>query len=260
MNLIRSKSPLLLLLLFLLLPRVANACGCFPNTTVLDEYNDAGLVVIARVTAVTKGSARFLGNISQVTMTVQKVFKGKVKAGATLTFSSGDPILDCSWDFYENKVGETYLLYLDPPEKSSEPFSVSTCRRSNSVENAKEDLLYLENMDKLRGRTRVSGVVARNIDDYEAGQQVRIVGKNKTYIATTDEDGVFEIYDLPPGRYSIGPVLQPGWKVDEWITTREKVREWKREDLGDPLPDKVWFTLRARKHFGVKIELDRANE
>ena len=81
---------------------------------------------------------------------------------------------------------------------------VSTCNRSNRVENTHDDLLYLENIATVQGRTRVSGVVDGD-DENAAGQQVRITGKNKSYIATTDKNGVYELYDLPPGRYLTEP-------------------------------------------------------
>ena len=253
---------LLLLVFFLIVPRAAHACGCYPNTTVLNAYENSDLVIIARLKSVTKGPSRFNSGISHVTMTVERVFKGNTKAGADLMFGQGEPTLDCSWDFFENQVGETFLFYLAQPEKPSEPFYVSTCNRSRGLEGAKEDLLYLENVDKRRGHTRVSGVVERNsldIDD-ESGQQVRIVGKNKTYIATTDKDGVYEIYDLPPGRYSLEPVLQPGWKIDEWLLTRPWTQaDWRRSERDLPPRTKVWFTLRPKKHFGANITLALAN-
>ena len=72
------------------------------------------------------------------------------------------------------------------------------------MENTHDDLLYLENIAKVQGRTRVSGVVDGD-DENAAGQQVRITSKNKSYMATTDKNGVYELYDLPPGRYLTEP-------------------------------------------------------
>lgn len=152
MNLFRRSSgrALLLLTLFLFLPDIVNACGCRPKMTpVLDEFESSDLVVIARVTALIKGPNRFpFTDISHSTAVVEKVFKGDIKAGEELILGQGDTVLDCSWDFFPGFVGEKFLLYLDRPEKPSEPFYVSTCRRSSGVEYAKDDLLYLENMDK----------------------------------------------------------------------------------------------------------------
>ncbi len=251
---------LLLFVLLLSLPRVVNACACYSVSTVLDDYEQADLVIIARVKSVTKSivPTRFGGDKNHATMTVQKVFKGDVAAGQELTFGQGDPVLGCSWALYEQGVGEELLLYLSRPEKPSEPFYISTCSRSRSVEGAREDLLYLENMDKVRGRTRVSGVIEEEggEDEDVAGLQIRIKGKNRSYIATTDKDGVYELYDLPPGRYSIEPVLKTGWRLDGYHLTRQPTRaELMRSDSPLPASNKIWFTLRAKRHFGISFGL-----
>ena len=249
---------LLLLILIVIIPRAANACGCYNTNTVLDDYEESDFVIVARLKAVIKGATpnRFNRDISHVTMGVEKVFKGSMKTGEELTFGSGDPVLGCSWTFFDDSVGDTYLLYLYRPEKPSEPFYVSTCNRSQGLEGAHDDLRYLENMDKLRGRTRVSGSVTLEGADFERleGHRVRITGRNKAYSATTDKHGLFELYDLPPGRYSIEPVLEPGWKVDEIGLSRKPTRAELMEE--NPRPrTKEWFTLRPRRHFGVSIRL-----
>jgi hypothetical protein len=250
------RRTLLLLILFVLVPRIANACGCYHTSTVLDDYEHADLVIIARMTGVTKGANRFGSDISHATMSVRKVFKGDVKIDQQLTFENGDFTLDCSWSFFANYVGNSYLLYLYKPEKASEPFSVSSCNRSSSLEGAHEDLLFLENIARLRGRTRVSGYVAFEgaDDDKLEGQRLRIAGRNKTYIATTDKQGVFELYDLPPGRYSVEPLIDGAWVLDEYQLTRNPTRaELMSVDDDPPPPQKLWFTLRPKKHFGVSM-------
>lgn len=250
---------ILCLVLLLLLPRIANACGCFRTSTVLDDYQSADLVVIARMKTVIKGKIRYFSDISHVTMEVEKVYKGDVKIGDELTFLQGDAVLNCSWDFVADWIGEKFLFYLYRPEKPGEPFVVSTCNRSTGLEAANDDLLYLENIDRVKGRTRISGVLEVE-DEPTAGEQVRITGKNKTYIATTDKNGVYELYDLPPGRYSVEPVLKFGWKIYDWHITRQETRaEWRRSNLDLPPLTKRWFTLRAGKHFGADIRLELAN-
>lgn len=255
-----SSQSLLLFVLLLVLPRVVSACGCFNTSTVLDDYEQADLVIIAKVKSVTKTitPTRFGGDKNHAIMTVQRVFKGDVTTGQELTFGQGDPTLGCSWALYENYVGEEYLLYLFRPEKPDEPFYISTCNRSTSVEGAHEDLLYLNNMDKLRGRTRVSGVIDQEggEDEDVAGMQIRITGKNRSYVATTDKNGLYEVYDLPPGRYSVEPILRTGWEVDTYYLTRQPTRaELMRSDSDEPTLSKVWFTLRKKRHFGVSFDL-----
>ena len=45
---------------------------------------------------------------------------------------------------------------------------------------------------------------------------IKIIGAQKTYETKTDKGGVFEIYDLPPGKYSIEPEMPAGWKIDQY--------------------------------------------
>ena len=111
----------------------------------------------------------------------------------------------------------------------------------------------------MRGRTRISGVLD---DDGLAGlslegQAIRIIGKNRTYVAKTDKNGVYELYDLPPGRYVLQPELKFGWKVDEFHLTRPLTRS---EQMHGRRPsNRVAFTLRPRSHFGVDMRLKLNN-
>jgi hypothetical protein len=192
-------------------------------------------------------------------MVVERVFKGQVKVNEKLTFRQGDPILGCTWEFYEKEIGHQYLLHLLRPEKPSEPLYISTCNRSRDLENANDDLLYLNNINRVRARTRISGVL--NMDSSEdvilEGRTIRIIGKHKTYTAKTDKNGVYELYDVPPGRYVLEPELQFGWKVDDFHLTRQPTR---LEMMRGPVPsNRVAFTLRPRRHFGVDIRLRLSN-
>lgn len=242
--------------------QITIACGCFPYSTVLEDFEEADLVVIARLVSLekaTKPTARYGGDIKSATMLVEKVFKGGVKVNEVLAFGQGDEVLDCSWTFHKTMIGEQYLLYLDAPERPSESFYISTCNRSRKLEYARDDLLYLNNMDKLRGRTRISGVLS--IDSAEdvglEGWKIRVIGRRKTYVATTDKNGVYELYDLPLGRYLLEPEMKFGWKVDEFHLTRQPIR---LQLTRRPAPsNRVAFTLRPRRHFGVDLRLKLSN-
>ena len=188
-------------------------------------------------------------------MEVEKAYKGDVKVGEQLKFAQGDEILHCTWAFYQDEIGERYLLYLFKPNKASDPWSIGTCNRSRQVEYVKEDLLYLDNIEKRRGRTRISGTMNAEGNFNVVGRTIRIIGRHKTYVTTTDKDGVYEIYDLPAGRYVIEPELPFGWKVDEFLLTQQRT--------GTTTPsrpsNRVAFTLRERKHFGVGINVRLSN-
>jgi hypothetical protein len=115
------------------------------------------------------------------------------------------------------------LFYLYKNEPGQKYWVASICSRSGSIEGAAADLLYLNKLDKVSGKTRLSGTLY--FDSYQglavvperAGRKIRVMGNDKNYDLKTDENGVFEIYDLPPGNYR--------------VALREKVNGWKANRL-----------------------------
>jgi hypothetical protein len=228
----------------------ATACVLLPLPTVLDEYERANVVITARVVSIekTKEPDPVHFNIRSATMVVQKVFKGKLKMQDAITFAQGNGI-DCLWQFDEKMIGHEYLLYLNSHDEASNLWYLGQ-GRSAELSNATNDFLYLNNRDKVRGKTRVSGTLD---DDFPvAGRNVRIIGKNKTFQTATDEHGVYEVYGLPPGNYQIAPEMPYGWIIDRdesLPTVSER-----------PMHSKLYkaFTLRPKRHavidFAFKIE------
>jgi hypothetical protein len=241
----------------LMMAQVVAACGCYPFTAVLDDYEKADIVLMPRLLSLEKATnpkPRFGGEISGATMMVERVYKGDLKVDDKLTLSQGDETLGCSWSFDRRTVGERYLLYLDKPEGPSDPWYISICNGSKLLEFAKGDLLYLNNIDKRRGSTRIYGVINPDGDLDLEGRRIRIIGKSRTYFATIDKDGVYELYDVPAGRYVLEPELPFGWKVEEFrLTVPPKWLEPERPS------DRVAFILRPRRHFGIDIELALSN-
>lgn len=245
----------------LLLPNVVVACARPPKPTVLQAYNESDVVVIARAVSVKKLSekAAMTGSlVSSTTMQVEKVFKGNLRVGDKLEFGQGNG-LRCTAVFYEDDIGKEYLFYLESPPNDEELWYEFGLGRSHLAKYATDDLLYLNKMDKVRGRTRISGVLDH--DGHAGlsleGQTIRIIGKNRTYVAKTDKNGVYELYDVPAGRYVLEPELKFGWKVDQFDLTRPPTRF---EVMHGRRPsNRVAFTLRPRRHFGVDIRLELSN-
>lgn len=163
-------------------------------------------------------------------MVVEKVYKGNVKVGDELTFGQGGGA-DCIWTFDERNVGREYLFYLNAPskehpmfdEEEDEPtkdavpmYYAEGCGRSTSLDGATDDLLYLDKMNKLRGKTRISGYLNTYTEGAPscANVKIKIIGKSKVYETKTDKDRFYEIYDLPAGEYLIEPQMPKGWKIN----------------------------------------------
>src|SRR5690606_22097843 len=147
-----------------------------------------------------------------------------LRIGDSMMFAQGGDG-DCIWTFTEESVGERYLLYLDDTCDGGWWLAFA-CGRSIGLEAATEDLLYLDNLDAVRGKTRIYGTVSFGwnvAEEYRPsieGLAVKIIGNKRSVTLKTDKNGVYEIYDLPPGKYEILPDIPKGWKLDGFYTNR----------------------------------------
>jgi len=201
------------------------ACSCARNGAVDETFNKTANVVIVKVRSVERYSADEkgfgYGGIKQAKLTVEKVFKGNLGPGQELTFAQGGGA-DCIWTFNEDFVGVEYLFYLAAKPFKPGVWIASTCSRSASLRYAAADLLYLENLAKVKGRTRLSGTIVQDIDspleDQPGtdqpleGRRVFVARNRKTIELKTDRNGVYEVYGLSPGKYKITPETIPGYK------------------------------------------------
>jgi hypothetical protein len=249
--------------------REAHACSCGPRPTVLEAFEQSDHVVVTKAIAIEKSEKaappggmsdgeNYVAGVKATRMRVERAYKGNLKVGDELTFGQGGGA-DCIWTFDEEAIGQQFLFYLIPLNKGQKVWYAVTCGRSSGLQHATDDLLYLNKLDKVRGRTRLSGTIRFAADGHPdvAGRLIRVVGAKGTYKVRTDANGVYEIYDLPPGRYTIEPDIPPGWKLDRyWLSySRNSPPDAER----DPLT-KVPILLEAKKHTGLDIvfEIDNA--
>ena len=227
------------------------ACG--PRPTVLDNYEQAQAVVIARVLSVEvqKGNANELGSAALV---VEKVYKGTLRIDDHVKFWSDN---QRGLLFNKTTVGQQFLLYLLGPNEEDNSWNGLGCARTQALEWATEDLLYLDNMSKRRGKTRVSGNYLFSLDlksDDVANKTIRIIGEKRTYLTKTDANGVYEIYDLPPGNYVIQPEVPPGWQSARYPRPVTGL-----SFTTSISPHAQVFTLEAKKHVTVDLLFEPDN-
>lgn len=193
---------------------VANACWCVNDGSVLGEFGAAKSVILARTVSVERAEdSRSLYGIASAKLEVIKVYKGSFKPRDQMTFAQGGGG-DCIWTFKEESIGQEYLFYLSPSDKFKGMWHGPVCSRSGRANQAASDLLYLDHMEEMRGKTRISGMVDfRHTDSVNvAGMKIRITGAKDSYELRTDANGVFEIYDVPPGKYTVEAETPKGWK------------------------------------------------
>jgi hypothetical protein len=263
-----------LLLALALLPlaaREARACSCGPTPTVLDSYERADVVVVTRAVSVERSekvapegrmgdAEHYVDGVKSTTMRVERVYKGRLKVGDEMVFAQGGGA-DCVWTFSEKSVGQQFLFYLASPEGRSKKWLGFGCGRSNDLQSAADDTLYLNKLDKVRGKTRLSGTIGFDVvvGLSVGGRLLRVGGGKKTYEVRTDVNGVYEIYDLPPGRYTVEPEVPAGWKVNGY---RLGYSSGFAGDGGDDprrSPARIPVLIEAGKHAGLDIHFDIDN-
>lgn len=201
------KTVLLCLGFILVTNTTALGCWCRSPSPVLDQFEASKIVLLGRLASVSESKAGIVA---------ERVFKGRVKVGDNLEFEQGQ-FADCLRGFTEEEIGERYLLYLSKPKDES-LFAVSTCNRSNKVDNAFADLAYLDRMHEAAGKSRLYGyfTTSEAVALDFANLNIKITAKKtaRSYSVKTDANGFFEIYDLAPGEYLIEPQMPAGWIMD----------------------------------------------
>lgn len=253
---------------FLLSQADALGCSCAEKPSVLDAFEGSSLVVVTRVVSVEKAEERdesaVLG-VKSTKMVVEKVYKGNVKVGDELTFAQGAGG-DCVWTFSEEFIGDRFLFYLGAPTRNHPlleewkegelRYYAFACGRSVDAEGATDDFLYLNNLEKARGRTRLSGTLGSRHKDSPsfAGVKIRIIGKNKTYEAGTDKNGVYEIYDLPAGEYLVEADISRGWKVDSYMLLKNSplYRKYFEENRGK-VKNQIPVEIKDKRHAALDL-------
>lgn len=198
--------------------KFVSACSCGGYPAVCESFAEARAVFVGTVRTVENKTARHDNGEDIIAgqkawVTVDKVFKGKV-TGELLFRSYGsscDPVY---------KEGQRWLFYAYFNEKEK-AWQIQACDRSTLLDDANDDLSYLDALPKSAQTTRISGRVEHFEQDpvkgfslvkHLIGNKVTISGP-KNYEVFTDSNGVFEVYGAPPGLYEIKAEMPMGMKL-----------------------------------------------
>jgi len=244
--------------------RNAWSCGFTSRPNVLDEFERVENVLVAKVTAAekTKIAGQFGSGLSlfSAAMTVEKVYKGGLKPGDEIKFSSGTS--SCDYPFDEDDVGEEFLLYYSgSPEDASNNgesegdiyfHGIHSSGRSKRLNAAAEDILYLDNISSVRGKTRISGQFSPMVSPDFIGSKVTIRRGGDLWELPVDSSGVFEIYGLPAGEYEFETKAPDKWKRQSVSSSSIVYRTSHRDDHtpgttvnlqeGKHVSLAIWFT------------------
>jgi|SRR5579864_3048191 len=150
-----------------------------------------------------------------VMVRVDQPFNG---ASAKQEFVLLQPGHDCAPKFKES---EQVLFYLHPTSRK-DIWEAWGCHRTRLLEQAADDLLFLRALPGSALKNRLSGAVGLYETSFSegfhrsralAGVQVNISSPAHSVRTVTNDDGVYELYDLPPGKYRISIEVPPKMKI-----------------------------------------------
>lgn len=183
----------------------------YGKLTVCEAYSKADYVVTGKIN-VLEGSS---DSNQKVKIQVQETYKGIKKKEIIFT----EYYSNCFWDFTEDE-GNSILIYLKYNKKEKNyDFLLGA---GGNIKKQNDDLYWLNKLPESLKRTRISGTIEHyegsgydfKFIDFLMGTKVKIVGDSKTYDVLTDQNGVYEIWDVPTGKYKIVPEFSNNYELD----------------------------------------------
>lgn len=196
-------------------------CRCGEIPTVLSQFESSKDVFIAKIVSWQQdqnSSSYYLG-VETVKMLVKTTFKGNLQSEKEILVASGS-FASCQWEFKNDDVGRELLIYSASYENDLKLWVIGSCGRTTELTSARDDLLYLNNIDKVKGKSRISGTLHYwgNVENKpsDENQIIKITNAKtkKIYKVKTNKDGVYEIYGLPAGWYYVETQPAKGWFLD----------------------------------------------
>lgn len=230
----RSCTPVLLFALAAAaLPRAAHACDCSQPGSPCVAFSKTRVVFSGRVTQITQvtipegtGPNRAMYHYNAVTFDVEETFRGPQRRYIEVTTGQGGG--DCGMLF---RTGERYLVYTDESPSIGRLYT-GICSRTRPLSEAGADLDFLRKRgDPGRGAGIEGDILELDRDPKTndtstrgmmKGVRMVIEGSGKSWNATTDNQGWFSIWGLPPGEYTVRGVLPRNF-VPEGTTTKVRI-------------------------------------
>jgi hypothetical protein len=244
----------------------AQACSCAPPRPVNERLENSQVVTTARLVEI-KGHFASSDSIYSTRWIIEKVYKGEIKSGETILLWQGSGS-DCVGLFSKEQINSRFLLFMPAPTTeypnrytrgklaSNEAlYDASHCSGSAPVDSNR-DVSYLDKVDELREKTRLSGIFhaghhpGLNLADVK----LKVIGEKKTLELKTDRTGYFETYDLPPGEYRLNIPVQSGWKLND---PRVEYSTGIHPDIGKPYVNggiiQIPILLGERRHIAMDL-------
>ena len=202
-------------LLFVSISSHGQTFECDFGPSPCEAYADADAVFVAKVTKIFPKTIEIWQRDRDYDQTanvvVEKIYKG-IKENRLTLHQLG------SKNAPKFVLGSRYLFYANF-DRVTKKWEVRPCGRTRMAQYVQDDLYYLNGLPASHNKTRIAGKVTLYQTDKDnpqgtteklAGIRITIKGEAKEYEVVTDEQGMYELYDAPPGRYVIQPDIPRG--------------------------------------------------
>ena len=229
-----KKILLTICLLFLSLASAdAQLRRCDYGLAPCEAYANADAVFIGEVTKIIRATTRIWqteDDYDQTAyVTVHKVYKGSKRTKIVLR--------QLGRRHTQKFIAGSRYLFFANYDRTAKIWEVRPCGRTVMAQYAQDDLRYLDALPMSAKRTRVAGRVMRvdideenthSMTDRLAGIKLKIIGQGGQYDAVTDANGIYELYDLPPGYYTVQPKIPNGlvflWAIHYGSSVYERAK------------------------------------
>ena len=252
----------------------AQSCQCALPPSLPEAYESSELVFTARIASIEmKGGGETVEGITRpgAWFEVIKSYKGRLKPIEKIFFESGKT--SCSYKFDNDWKVKEILVFTNGLDKANHG-DLKFCGRAGSADSSNPDIRYLENIEKYRGHTRLSGsfTLPEYFDEDAKASfksaKIMLTGGEKPVFLDPDKDGVFELYDLAPGTYwAEVSIAEPDkYIASAWnYSAAASVPKYFRERGSDPVfiddavasksdpPNRFRITVRNRRHYDLPL-------
>ena len=215
-----------------------------PFSTVCENYARADFVIVGKIESV-----KPVDSEQAVSIKIEKTFKGQKLNQIVLN----QPQSTCDPDF-TGDVGETILFYV-VRNKQTKKYSAIAPGTGGRDDRESDSLFWLNNLPMSLKRTRLSGTVELYKDepfefvDYLVGTKVRVFNDKNSFEVSTDKNGVYEIWDIPKGKYQIKPIfplnLELGIDIERGLIDFDSLKK------KDPNTDDVLVEIQPKGCGGI---------
>jgi hypothetical protein len=216
---VRPAKPIEIVTVLVLIATTGYAFDCVSNPSPCEAYANADAVFIGKVVRIVPESIPGMStrddDYDQIAyVVVEETYKG-LRRSSILLHQLGRTHAP------KFVLGSRYLFYANR-DSLGRHWSVRPCGRTRMANYVQDDLRYLRALPSSGKTTRIAGEIVKYEADSEnpagatermEGITVRVLGLSKAYTTTTDANGVYEILNVPPGKYRIEPTIPAGFRL-----------------------------------------------